>query len=276
MKKAFLLVAASLLVLSIVSFDILHATGETSTTGSPGEGLCNGCHGGGTGVTTISISSTPAFTNNAFDPLTVYTIQIAVENSSLGFFGFDCEVLTPSNVSTGTMSNPGSGVKILNGFNGRRNALHSTKKAGVGGIALFTFEWTSPQAGDATIYASGNAVNNNNSTNGDTPSGGAVLTLTNVNTSTPEYSDQTLSAVIVYPNPSNDFVNVSFTLNESTSMDVEVVDITGKLIKTLLHSTQYPGPHKHIFDLKGITPGIYFLKISAEKNTLSQKLITIN
>jgi hypothetical protein len=276
MKKAFLLVAASLLVLSFVSFDILHGTGETSTTGSPGEGLCNGCHGGGTGVTSLTINSTPAFTNNAFDPLTVYTIEIAVANTSLNVFGFDCEILTPSNVSTGTMSNPGTGVKILNGFNGRKNATHSTKKTGVAGTALFTFVWTSPLIGDATIYASCNAVNNDGTTSGDNPSGAAVLTLTNINTAVPENNKNAINSISVYPNPCNDLVNVSFILKETTVMDVEMTDITGKMVKVLLHSQQQAGPHTHFFDLKGIASGIYFLKISSEKNVLSQKLITVN
>lgn len=275
MKKPLLLFVISFLALGLVSFDFLHSGGETGATGSPGEGTCGGCHSGGTGVTTVSITSIPSFTNNSFDPSTDYTIQVTVSNPSLTMYGFDCEILGQGNTSIGTMTNPGTAVQLANAFNGRRNATHTFKQSGPSGSFTFSFKWISPAIGNATIYAAGNAVNNNSNTGGDLPST-TVLTLTNVNTSVGDHDKTGLSAVQVFPNPASDIVTVSYMLDKSTVITSELLEITGKKVSTLGSSEQNAGPHAHFFDVKAIPPGIYFLKISTGEKVLAQKLISIN
>jgi len=273
MKKIIFASASVLVLILILSFKIVSSGGILDTTGAPGEGTCSGCHSGGPGVTTVSITATPAFTNNSYEVSTDYTISLTVSNPSLNAFGFDCEILNASNQNSGTMSNPGTGVQLLNGFTGRKNALHTTPKAGIG-TATFTFKWQSPAFGNTTIYAVGNAVNSNGSTNGDAV-GTAVLTLTNINTSAKENTDAKISNISISPNPSSDITSVSYYLNSSQNICIDLLDITGKLIKNFQNGNQDAGPHSNILDLKGIEKGVYFIKVSSEGNKLTQKLISV-
>ncbi len=52
-------------------------------------------------------------------------------------------------------------------------------------------------------------------------------------------------------------------------------DISGKVVKRLVNETREAGFNSSILDLKEITKGIYFLKISIKGEKISQKLISI-
>jgi len=255
------------------AFNILQSGGFTGATGSPGEGSCTGCHGGGPSATTVSITATPAFTNNSFDPLTNYTITVTVSNPSLSAFGFDCEILDAGNTSIGTMTNAGSGVQFATAFNGRLNATHTSPKAGVG-TASWTFQWLSPTSGNATFYAAGNAVNSNGGTSGDRV-GTTALTVTNINTALSKNPGNVVHGISVFPNPATDLASVSYYLSAEQNLSIELTDISGKLIKTIVNEKLQAGPHSNIIDLKGITKGIYFIKTSAVGEKISQKLISV-
>ena len=273
MKKIVLAFITVFVLALFLSFKIVSSGGILDTTGSPGEGTCSGCHSGGAAPTTVSITAVPAFTNNAYELSTNYTISITVSNASLNAFGFDCEILNASNQNSGILSLPGTGVQLLDGFTGRKNALHTTPKAGVG-TATFTFKWLSPAFGNTTIYAVGNAVDLGGGTGGDAV-GTAVLTLTNVNTAVKENNASKISNISISPNPSSDITSVSYNLNSTQNISIELLDITGKLVKSFFSGIQEAGPHTNIFDLKGINKGVYFMKVSSEGNKLTQKLISV-
>lgn len=274
MKKIFIFFISVCSLTVLFSFT-LTSSGITGTSGSPSEGACNGCHGNLSG-TTISITAVPAFTNNSFDPLTNYTITITIAHPSLTRFGLNAEVLTfPGNTNSGTVSAAGPGVQIVNGPFSRKNITHTTPKSGTGS-ASFTFEWMSPTTGDARFYVAGNAVNLDGNTGGDSPAT-AVLTISNVNTAIPENKNKEdkLSGVSVFPNPSQGLTTVSYFLASEQNIKIELLDITGKMIRTLVEQGQEPGPHSNLVDLKGIERGVYFIKISANGEKISQRLISV-
>jgi len=261
------------IIVLFCAFNILHSGGEAGATGSPGEGSCTGCHGGGPSVTTVSISATPAFTNNSFDPLTNYTITVAVSNPSLSAFGFDCEILGAGNSSIGTMTNAGTGVQFATAFNGRKNATHTTPKSGGGG-ASWTFQWLSPASGNATFYAAGNSVNLDGGTSGDRV-GTTSLALSNINTALTKNPGEAVHGISVFPNPATDLASVSYYLSSEQNLNIELTDISGKAIKTIVNEKLQAGPHSNIIDLKGISKGIYFIKTSSAGEKISQKLISV-
>lgn len=273
MNKYIPLSVLGLSLFSFSAFKVINSTGITGTTGAPQESTCGSCHGGGPAGTTISITAVPAFTNNAFDPATNYTITIQISHSSLSRFGFDCEVLNASNANSGTISSPSSGAQILSGPFGRTNVTHTAPRSGTGNTS-WSFEWLSPASGDATFYVGGNAVNNNGTTSGDTPAS-AVLTVTNVNTSTKEITKDKVSGMNIYPNPSPGFSTISYVLTDNQIVRADLLDISGKKIKTLFENAQEPGPHSTLVDLKGVEKGIYFVLLSSDGKRVSQKLISV-
>lgn len=276
MKKIRLVVSIFSLSIISLAFNTVkrHNSGEVGATGSPGEGTCSGCHGGGAAGTTISVTASPAFTNNTYDPGSTYTITLTVANSSQGAFGFDCEILNSSNTNAGTMANPGSGAALANAFNGRRNVFHTSKKSGTGS-ASWTFEWTPPVSGDVTFYIAGNAVNSNNSTSGDSPSS-TSFTLgnsigTGLNTSLSKGNIQ----INIYPNPASELICVNYLLTQKSRIKTELIDISGKTVKVLMDEDADAGAQSKILSINGINSGVYFIKVNSDGVKVSQKLICI-
>lgn len=77
----------------------------------------------------------------------------------------------------------------------------------------------------------------------------------------------------IYPNPVTNQFAVSLSLSQSSKVTAVLYDITGKRIAPVLDQTFTAGDHKEQIDVKDITPGIYFLKITAGDSTVTQKLV---
>lgn len=261
------------------------STGYAGYTNSPGESYCGtaGCHGGGSSATsTIVVTSVPQFTNDEYVPGTTYTISVQANAAGFTRYGFGCEILTDGNTNAGTMQSPGSGVKFLNA-GARRNAVHSTTKLASSGTATFTFQWVAPAegTGNATFYVAANAVNGNASTSGDFPitpisyvvTEGAVPTTTF--TGVRENSAELTNNLSVFPNPANGITTISYDLKQNAAVSVELTDMTGKTVKSLLSETQPAGAHSHVLNLQSVPAGVYFIKTSVNNKKASQKLITV-
>jgi len=269
MKKRFIIISLPA-VFAVTTGFVLNSGGIAGKTGSPGEATCANCHGGGAGITTVSINATPQFTNNQFLPGQTYTISIDVTNASFSKFGFGCEILNSSNANAGTIQNAGTGVGFA--FAGaKKNAIHTSPKSGTG-TANFTFEWTAPTSGTATIYAAGNAVNGNSSDTGDKP-GNTNQVLTAFGTAIPDNSINHVNFQL-FPNPSAEAFTVQYELSLTSMVNITITDLNGKEIKTIVNENQENGIH----EIKGSLPteianGIYLLKFSVNGNIAAQRML---
>ncbi|MCW3076385.1 MAG: hypothetical protein JWO32_994 [Bacteroidetes bacterium] len=80
--------------------------------------------------------------------------------------------------------------------------------------------------------------------------------------------------ITVYPNPANNMVNINFNLNEASLVKLELTDITGRTIKTLLSQGRYtPGEMRITAQLDKIKPGVYFVAIFINNVQRTTKLI---
>lgn len=77
-----------------------------------------------------------------------------------------------------------------------------------------------------------------------------------------------LSAINVYPNPSQNSVSIDFGNNLLNNTKLELIDLLGK---TLIYKTIYQSIEK--IDIKNINQGIYLLKLSNNKGSRVIKLI---
>lgn len=84
--------------------------------------------------------------------------------------------------------------------------------------------------------------------------------------------EHTLTNLIqaVYPNPSNDVMKIVFT-NANSIHTIQLTDITGKVLRTEVSAEESATIKKN-----NLAPGIYFLKISNEKNQSSVSKIMFN
>lgn len=261
-----------------MKFHSKNSGGVAGLNGSPGEGTCSGCHGGGPSNTTVTINSNPAFVGNEYAQGQTYTITISLSSPSYTRFGFTTEILNSVvNTNAGVMANAGSGVKFLTLGNGRKNAVHSTPKTGAAGTADFVFEWTAPSNGNAvTIYAVGNCVNGNGSTSGDFART-TQLTLTTPTVATvKEQSLNSFQAFHVFPNPVLDKINVSYNLSDPKHIKIQLLSMNGSVVSELLDEDQENGVYSQRLNVPAdLASGVYFLKVMADNKIVAQRLVSI-
>ncbi|MFN8114761.1 MAG: GEVED domain-containing protein [Bacteroidia bacterium] len=77
--------------------------------------------------------------------------------------------------------------------------------------------------------------------------------------------------ISVFPNPATNFVTIKYSLQSNSSVKIEVFDIFGKLVKTLLPLTQQnTNNYKTTWNLDELTSGLYFIKttINGSENVI--------
>lgn len=79
--------------------------------------------------------------------------------------------------------------------------------------------------------------------------------------------------VTVYPNPTNQVVNVSFDLVNATDVSVEVLDLTGKLVASPSQLSNAVGAQTISADLSGMNNGVYFVVIKTTAGVFSHKVV---
>lgn len=120
------------------------------------------CHGSVSNNTLVTITGLPAggYTNG-----TVYPITISVTNTTLvGTTPFGLRDGFNLTATTGAFT-----AIAGTALNGATEIRHTTPKAPVSGTASWTFNWTAPASGNASVafFVSGNATNGNGSSAGD-------------------------------------------------------------------------------------------------------------
>jgi hypothetical protein len=78
-----------------------------------------------------------------------------------------------------------------------------------------------------------------------------------------------------YPNPFNPTTTIEFDIPKSERVLIEVYDILGQRVKTLLNTEMEQGNHKINFNATGFSSGIYFYKISAGKKSITKKMVIL-
>lgn len=82
--------------------------------------------------------------------------------------------------------------------------------------------------------------------------------------------------LMVFPNPVRDFASVSFTLNENTDVNIRVFNMLGQSAMEVFNGNKYPGYHQVDFDPSSLSPGTYFVRITANDNVQTTRLVKLN
>ncbi|MCX6165122.1 MAG: YCF48-related protein, partial [Ignavibacteriae bacterium] len=95
--------------------------------------------------------------------------------------------------------------------------------------------------------------------------GGVILTTTDggavfVNTISSEIPDK-YSLSQNYPNPFNPISKIKYQISKTGFVKLNVFDINGKEVSTLVNENQKPGTYEATFDGSGLTSGVYFYKL---------------
>ena len=78
-----------------------------------------------------------------------------------------------------------------------------------------------------------------------------------------------------YPNPFNPTTNIPFFLPKASPVKIEVFDMAGKKMATVLESRKSAGSHQIEFGGNGLASGIYFCRLEAGQFVDVKKMILI-
>jgi hypothetical protein len=89
-----------------------------------------------------------------------------------------------------------------------------------------------------------------------------------------EYSLNTVEPDI-YPNPFNSQTTIRFTLVKKVYCKIEICDILGRNLETLLNEKLNPGNYKYTFNGSNYASGMYFAKLTADENMSIKRLVIV-
>ncbi len=245
--------------------------------GAPGETNCTACHGGtantGSGLLEFHVGN-----DSTYVPGQTYTCTVKMTQTGLDKFGFVNLALKNSGNTTIGAFNLVDAVRTRKYTLGGRNYLSHTPcgaDADTIGKSYWTYSWTAPASnvGAITLYISGLAANHNEATTGDFTYTKTIV----LNQSAASSIDEIpgiLSELNVYPNPASDYLSVSFQIDVSEAVSIELIDIDGKKIEVFKKELLTPGMIKKSIDIKykNIKPGIYFMKVSVGDKSISKTI----
>ncbi|MBI9071506.1 MAG: T9SS type A sorting domain-containing protein [Melioribacteraceae bacterium] len=78
-----------------------------------------------------------------------------------------------------------------------------------------------------------------------------------------------------YPNPFNPATVISYQLAVNSFVRLQVFNVLGKEIKTLVSQNQQPGDYKINFDASELSSGTYFYQLNTGGHTLTKKMLLI-
>jgi len=81
--------------------------------------------------------------------------------------------------------------------------------------------------------------------------------------------------ISISPNPFNHETNIQFNLPDAGYVNLEILDVTGRKIKTLQSGFLNAGENQLVWDATAFKGGLYFLKIQTNRHTEVRKLLLL-
>jgi flagellar hook assembly protein FlgD len=78
-----------------------------------------------------------------------------------------------------------------------------------------------------------------------------------------------------YPNPFNASTTIKYSLPEEAEVTIEIYDILGRRIETLIAGKQPAGSHSVVWEAKNVPSGVYFYRIEAGEYSQTQKCVLL-
>lgn len=78
-----------------------------------------------------------------------------------------------------------------------------------------------------------------------------------------------------YPNPFNPSTTISFEIDKYCFVELEVFDMLGRKISTLINDYKIPGRYSITFNAENISSGIYCYKLTAQNHSSIKKMLYI-
>ena len=77
----------------------------------------------------------------------------------------------------------------------------------------------------------------------------------------------------IYPNPFNLNTTIEYSLKTQSNVKLELYDISGRKIRTMVNQKQNPGNYRIFFEAKGLSTGLYICYLKTEQYIISRKIL---
>jgi hypothetical protein len=84
-----------------------------------------------------------------------------------------------------------------------------------------------------------------------------------------------ISSMLAFPNPTVDYVEIHFKVEEESQVDLSLYNEVGQLIQTILHTKMPKGSYQYTTNLERLSNGTYILVLKTNKQQLNSKLLII-
>ena len=153
---------------------------------------------------------------------------------------------------------------IIGGVNKDTLAILSTK---LGCSSTDSLSWTYTIYNPAAITPSWNSVKSNFGSNLDIMIYPVISITTGLNSVTK--GDLTLLAA--FPNPADNEISINFGLIQSSKVEIEIYDITGKIVNTIKLDKLESGSHTSKINTASLNAGVYMYSIKSENAKMFSK-----
>jgi len=80
------------------------------------------------------------------------------------------------------------------------------------------------------------------------------------------------NSITLFPNPANDVVNVQCTMNNVQLESVEVIDVYGKVVRSVVWANNY-SPMPIRINVSGLANGMYFVRVATDEGVTTKTFI---
>lgn len=77
----------------------------------------------------------------------------------------------------------------------------------------------------------------------------------------------------IYPNPTSGVASISYSIENSTVLNVNIVDITGKKVYESVEGQKSSGKHTLVINTEVLNIGVYYVTLSSSEGVVTKKLI---
>lgn len=277
MKKVifsgFAIVTIIVILESFAPLQILKKDGAApGYTGSPGDSLknCTACHGGkAESVPDWVISNIPI---EGYTPGQTYTITATNNESGATRFGFE---VSPQNVNGDLLGTLVIKDSVKTKLVGSNKYVTYTENGVEGTNSLsWSFNWIAPSAGTGVVTFYGAFNSNFEGHKAGDKTFLSTLKVSEKNKTGIPNNSYNPSNFKIYPNFTSDIVNVSFDLKTKCNVKVDIIDLTGKLVATIINGSQ-EGIILKQFNTMTLPNGAYLVRLLVNGKAATEKL-TVN
>ena len=94
--------------------------------------------------------------------------------------------------------------------------------------------------------------------------------LSDYNTGKKQIAEKSLK---VYPNPTNGVITIEYALLSDEQVQLNIVDITGKVVLSNNIGNRYSGTHSEMLDCSNLSQGLYFVNLKTKTQNITSKII---